>query len=184
MLSDRAYKEYLDIEAKRSAYEAEHAEEIEAARQEAMKLEESDLALPEDAREILKEGQAYILKVREYNDKIPDTEVMSDKLYQLENIMKRIFNQVRSVPSSSRELRRFMNYYLPTTDKLLGAYIDAQKAGDGENSKKTRLEIEKALDMINSAFEQLLDRMFETRAWDVSSDISVMQTMMAQDGLA
>jgi hypothetical protein len=109
---------------------------------------------------------------------------MSEKLYRLEGTMERIMEQVRKNPESASELRKLMSYYLPTTVKLLNAYkeLDKQAAG-GDNITKTKKEIEDALDTINDAFENLLDSMFRDIAWDVSSDISVMQTMLAQDGL-
>lgn len=178
MLTEKAYREYRSLDDQRTAAEREVAEK----EREKIELENSDL--PEDVKDILAEGQAYLLKVRNYNDEIPDTEPMSGKLYELENICKRIFAQVRKDPSSAKELRKFMNYYLPTTDKLLASYVDIAKQGvSGENLVSTRREIESAMDTINDAFERLLDKMFETTAWDVSSDISVMKTMMAQDGL-
>lgn len=77
-----------------------------------------------------------------------------------------------------------MDYYLPTTSKLLHAYIDLDRQGiAGENIKSTKKEIEDTLDTVNAAFERLLDSLFEDTAWDISSDISVMKTMMAQEGL-
>lgn len=175
MLTPEAYQEYSRLQAEREAFENEQA---------AQKKELSDSDLPEDVKTLLSEGQAYLLNVRNYNDEIPDTEPMSGKLYELENIMKRIFEQVRKDPSRAKELRKFMTYYLPTTDKLLASYVAACKQGtEGENIRTTKSEIESAMDVINDAFEHLLDKMFEDTAWDVSSDISVMKSMMAQDGL-
>ena len=109
---------------------------------------------------------------------------MSEKLYRLESTMDRIVEQVRKQPESAAELRKLMSYYLPTTVKLLSAYkeLDRQTVS-GENIVNTKKEIEDALDTINDAFEKLLDSLFQSMAWDVSSDISVMQTMFAQDGL-
>nr|MCR4901678.1 5-bromo-4-chloroindolyl phosphate hydrolysis family protein [Butyrivibrio sp.] len=134
--------------------------------------------------EIIKEGTAYIKKVREINDIIPDTQEMSNKLYKLEEIMNRIFEKVKEDPQSADELRKFMNYYLPTTTKLLDAYVDLDKQSvQGENIIQAKAQIEDAMDTINVAFENLLDSMFQDMAWDISSDISVMKTMMAQDGL-
>jgi hypothetical protein len=68
--------------------------------------------------------------------------------------------------------------------KLLQAYkeLDRQPAA-GENIRNTRREIREALGTINGAFDRLLDSLFQDMAWDISSDISVMKTMMAQDGL-
>lgn len=175
MLTDSVYKEYVRSEAARVA----------AAKEDALAAKEADRdPLPTDVRELVSEGNAYLRKVRDYNDLIPDTEEMSNKLYELENIMKRIFDKVKSEPKSAKELRRFMTYYLPTTEKLLAAYVDIQnQGGEGENVTNTRHEIENAMDVINNAFATLLDQLFQRTAWDVSSDISVMKTMMAQDGL-
>ena len=109
---------------------------------------------------------------------------MSNKLYRLENIMNRIFAQVEKDPDSAEELHKLMNYYLPTTKKLLMAYVELDKQPDvGENITKTKKEIDAAMDTINEAFENLLDSLFQDMAWDISSDISVMKSMMAQDGL-
>ena len=81
-------------------------------------------------------------------------------------------------------MRKLIEYYLPTTAKLLNAYIDLEKQPEvGDNIKNTKIEIENTLDTINDAFEKLLDSMFEDMAWDISSDINVMKNMMAQDGL-
>ena len=77
-----------------------------------------------------------------------------------------------------------MQYYLPTTVKLLEAYeqLDKQPV-QGENIRNSKREIEKTLDTLNVAFEKLLDSLFQDTAWDVSSDISVLQTRLAQEGL-
>ena len=111
-------------------------------------------------------------------------EEISSQLAHLEVTMKRIIDQVRKDPSSASNLRRLMVYYLPTTMKLLEAYgeLDRQPV-EGENIISTKQEIREALGTINDAFERLLDSMFQDMAWDISSDISVMKTMMEQDGL-
>ena len=134
--------------------------------------------------EILRQqAREYIQTIHQYNDDIPGVE-MSEKLYRLESTMDRIVEQVRQNPSSAPELRKLMSYYLPTTVKLLKAYKELDKQTvSGENITNTKQEIEDALDTINDAFENLLDSLFQNMAWDVSSDISVMQTMFAQDGL-
>jgi hypothetical protein len=77
-----------------------------------------------------------------------------------------------------------MSYYLPITRKLIDAYVELGEAGiDGENIAKTKLEIEMSLDTVNDAFETFLDSFYEDTAWDISSDITAMKTMMARDGL-
>ena len=139
--------------------------------------------MTEESRQLLKEGRSYIQHIRECNDAIPGEEI-SAKLYRLEEIMTRIFNQVEKQPQLAADLRKFMNYYLPTTAKLVEAYkeLDAQPV-EGDNISRTKKEIEETLDTINEAFEKLLDSFFEEKAWDISSDISVMKSMLKQDGM-
>ena len=172
ILTEEVYNQYQEIKA-----------QSEILRQQAEKENSADADLPENARAIIREGKEYIKTIHEYNDEIPGVE-MSEKLYRLESTMDRIVEQVRQNPSSAPELRKLMSYYLPTTVKLLKAYKELDKQTvSGENITNTKQEIENALDTINDAFEKLLDSLFQNMAWDVSSDISVMNTMFAQDGL-
>ena len=172
ILTEEVYNQYQQIRA-----------ESDRMRQEAEQENASDAELPANARAIIKEGREYIQAIHSLNDEIPGVE-MSEKLYRLESTMDRIVEQVRQQPESASELRKLMSYYLPTTVKLLSAYKELDKQTvDGDNIRNTKKEIEDALDTINDAFEKLLDSMFQDMAWDVSSDISVMQTMLAQDGL-
>lgn len=140
-------------------------------------------SIPEDVRAVLDKGNAYIRAIRQANDAIADPGV-SDKLSRMENIVTRIFEQVRRQPDLAHNLSMFMDYYLPTTAKLISAYqeMDAQPV-QGENIKSAKKEIEDSLDTINDAFERLLDSFFRDRALDVSTDISVMKTVLKQQGL-
>ena len=87
-------------------------------------------------------------------------------------------------PEKLPDIRKLMNYYLPTTLKLLDAYeeFDSQPV-QGENIKTAKQQIEQTLDTINIAFENLLDKLFTDEVLDVSSDISVLETMLKQEGL-
>ena len=177
MITDDAYNLYIGAEKDKLERE-KRALEKDAAKK-------ADLeGMSSEVRSIITEGDDYIKFVRKINDIIPDTEEMSDKLYRLEEIMNKIFAQVKKDNQSADELHKLMNYYLPTTRKLLSAYVELDKQPDaGENIVQTKKEISQAMDTINMAFEKLLDSMFQDMAWDISSDISVMKTMMAQDGL-
>ena len=200
MLSERMYNEYLRLERERQEQEAEEAkakmkERTEAnggvvADEEAFAKADADLRplpedakLPADARRIVEEGLLYTGRIRDANRAIDDEEI-SEELLHLETTMSRIIGQIRKEPFSAPNLRRLMVYYLPTTMKLLQAYIelDSQNSG-GENIVTTKQEIREALGTINVAFENLFDSLFQDMAWDISSDINVMKTMMAQDGL-
>lgn len=176
MLTQDVYNQYINMQK----------DQMEQQRQESARKAAEDAMSPAQRQyqRILEEGQSYINDIHRANDAIPD-EVMSDKLYRLEDIMRRIFTTAKEHPDSASDLRRLMDYYLPTTDKLLKAYIDLdQQPYGGENIDNTKKQIEDAMDTINDAFEQLLDSMYADMAWDVSSDISVMKTMLRQDGLA
>ena len=139
--------------------------------------------LSEEAKKVIEEGDRYIEEIRRSNDAIPGVEV-SNKMYHLENVIRRIFQRVEQHPELINDLHKFMDYYLPTTMKLLKAYEELDKQDvEGENIKTAKQEIENTLDTINTAFENLLDSFYKDTAWDVSTDISVLKTMLAQEGL-
>ena len=99
-------------------------------------------------------------------------------------IVTKIFNRVKEKPDLAPDLRKFMEYYLPTTWKLIDAYrVLDQQSIQGENISSSKKEIRDTLDTINEAFENLLDRFFQDTAWDISTDISALQMMLAQEGL-
>lgn len=139
--------------------------------------------LSPECRELMEEGEKYIHHIHECNEKISG-KVISAKLDRLELVITRIFREVEKDPDSVSDMRKMMSYYLPTTSKLLDAYceLDSQPI-TGQNIENTKKEIEKALDTINTAFENFLDSFYEEKAWDISSDISVLNTMLAQEGL-
>ena len=139
--------------------------------------------LSPECRELMEEGKKYIRHIHECNEKISG-KVISAKLDRLELVITRIFREVEKDPGSVSDMKKMMSYYLPTTSKLLNAYceLDSQPI-TGQNIENTKKEIEKALDTINTAFENFLDSFYEEKAWDISSDISVLNTMLAQEGL-
>lgn len=138
--------------------------------------------LPE-VREVLDKGNAFIAEIHRCNDLIPGFEI-SEKISRIELIVQRIFERAASHPEIIPDLKKMMDYYLPMTVKLLNAYadMDAQPV-QGETIRASKHEIEQTLDTLNLAFEKLLDSVFEDTALDVSSDISVLQTLLAQEGL-
>lgn len=172
-----------DIRKRRS--EAETAKRADAPKQaEAPKPKaEEKRNLSPECRELIEEGKRYIFHIHDCNERIPD-ETMSAKLDRLELVITRIFREAEKDPEIVSELKKLMSYYLPTTKKLLDAYceMDMQPIR-GQNIENTKKEIENALDTVNTAFENLLDSLFEETAWDISSDISVLNTMLAQEGL-
>lgn len=193
MLTDEVYKEYLRSEAYMQSTASAVKTEEEAPQQQNASTDEEqekvdyytiDPKLPKDVQDILKEGIEYLHKIRYFNDLIPDTETMSDKLYTLEATALSIFKKLKETPDIAGDLRKFMAYYLPTTEKLLQSYVNLRKQSQSiENIANAQKEIEEATDVINDAFVKLLNQLFESTSWDIASDISVMKTMMKQDAL-
>lgn len=180
LLTDGAISQYREFELGRQQQEEERRRQEEMAAAEMQKPG----SLSAEARSILTEGNAYIKRVREVNDEIPDDLPMSAKLYRLEDIMNQIFRRLKAHPENAKNLRKFMDYYLPTTTRLLEAYLELDKQeAQSENISGPMREIEATMDTITDGFTKLLDSMYQDMAWDVSSDISVMKTMMKQDGL-
>lgn len=177
IVSHDTYREYEAIQSQR---EEQQKLEQELKAQQSREPQQGEAG---EAAKIVAEGKAYIRRIRECNDAIPGEEI-SQKISRMEMLVRRIFDRVGQHPETVEEIHRLMVYYLPTTVKLLEAYIelDAQPV-DGENIRASKHEIEHTLDTLNTAFEKLLDSLFEHVAWDVSSDISVLQTMLAQEGL-
>lgn len=172
--SDETYRHY-----QQSLLQYEERKRLEAAEQK--KTQESGHT-PE-VQEVLDRGNAFIAQIRKCNDAIPGREI-SDKITRMELIVQRIFQRADTNPEVVPDLKKMMDYYLPMTVKLLRAYaqMDAQPV-QGENIQASKKEIEATLDTLNLAFEKLLDELFEDTALDISSDISVLQTLLAQEGL-
>ena len=145
---------------------------------------ENGRKLSPEAEEVLRTGKAYVEKIRACNDAIPGEEI-SEKISRMELVIGKIFDRAERHPENIDDLRKLMEYYLPTTVKLLEAYEElSRQPVQGENIKSSQREIEDTLDTLNEAFERLFDSMFQDTAWDVSTDISVLKTMLAQEGLA
>ena len=122
-------------------------------------------------------------ELRRVNDAIPDEE-MSDKISRLEAVSAKIFEQAKSDPEKLPQMRKFMDYYLPTSLKLLNTYAELDNQGvEGENISESKRRIEQTMDTLVKAFENQLDRLFASDALDVSTDIDVMQNMLRADGL-
>ena len=127
--------------------------------------------------------QKILDELRRVNDAIPDEE-MSDKISRLEAVSAKIFEQAKSDPDKLPQMRKFMDYYLPTSLKLLNTYAELDKQGiEGENISESKHRIEQTMDTLVKAFEHQLDRLFASDALDVSTDIDVMQNMLRADGL-
>ena len=139
--------------------------------------------LSPEVQEVLDKGNEFLDKIHKSNDAIPGVEI-SAKISRMELIVEKIFERAQKHPEIIPDLKKMMNYYLPMTVKLLDAYEEMDRMPvQGENIQSSKKEIEDTLDTLNQAFEKLLDYVFQDTAWDVSSDISVLHTLLAQEGL-
>ena len=133
--------------------------------------------------EMIAQGRASVKRIQELNDEIPDFKV-SAQLKQIEILTSSIIDQVEKKEDKLRQTRQFMNYYLPTTIKLLEQYVQLQDVGmKGENIENGMKRIEDMLDKVIVAFQQQLDSLFESDVVDITADIQVMEQMMAAEGL-
>ena len=172
--SDETYQNYetsrLELEARQKAQAKEQAEQVQSA-------------VSPKVQEVLDRGNAYLREIRRCNDEIPGEEI-SAKISRMESIVQRIFERAEAHPEIIPDLKKLMDYYLPMTIKLLNAYADMDRQPiQGETIQASKKEIDATLDTLNLAFEKLLDSVFQDTAMDVSSDISVLQTLLAQEGL-
>ena len=174
MLSESVYKDYDRLKRQQEADEANaRAAEAERLSNEA----KSEL------EQMVDEGMAAVDKLHKLNDDIPG-EVISQKLYVLEDLLKQIFARVREHPEQMDRMHKLMDYYLPTMLKLVEAYAEYDKvSAPGPEILQAKGEIEKTLDTINEAFTQLLNNLFQDSVWDVTSDAKVLTTMLTQEGL-
>ena len=129
------------------------------------------------------EFEQSLREIRRLNDDIDDAGV-SARIDRIGELTAGIFRVLREEPERADEVKKFMNYYLPTTIKLLKSYaLMEEQSYQGENIVAARRRIEQILDSLVTAFEQQQDRLFRATALDVDADIEVLETMMAKDGL-
>ena len=131
----------------------------------------------------LEASRALLHKLHAANDAIAD-EAISAKLDRMEDVGLMILNRVAEQPGVATQVRRFMNYYLPTAEKLLSTYTRLQAAGiSGKQVTGTMQTVENSLSMIVTAFEKQLDSLYKDESLDISTDIDVLETMMKADNL-
>ena len=133
---------------------------------------------------LMKERDRALSEMRRLNEAIEDPDI-SAQIDKLETLTSRIIDHVAAHPEKLSQIRKFLNYYLPTTIKLLNAYDRMGSAGvSGEHIGGTMKKIEDMLSTIILSFEKQLDSLFEGDALDISADITVMENLLAQEGLA
>ena len=179
---DKGYfggKAYLNVELG-YLFRSSGAGEAFRQRFEEAVQEEAEAASPPPKE--AEEGYSGILRnIRRANDQIADP-VLSAKIDRLEEIAAKIFRAVEEDPRKAGRIDTFLNYYLPTTQKLLDSYATFEAAGvEGENLRQAKQRIETTMDSIVKGFEHQLDELYQADAMDVDSDIRVMEHMLRRD---
>ncbi len=171
------YKTYVQyLETMKHVKEQQESEERE-------KEKWANLEGGAELKEAIDEGKNYIRTIKTANDILPEEEI-SEKLDQLEQVTTKIFDYVEQHPEKLPEIRKFMCYYMPITLKLVKAYQKFDQQGVNTSEiEQTKLEIKGTLDTINKAYQNLLKKLMQTDILDISSDISALETILAQEGL-
>lgn len=172
-ITDEVYNDYLNLKK----------QEIEDKKKEQRLEEEIKNLSDKDVQSTLKVGRDYIKEIKSVKNELYREEI-SMKLDKLSNVSEEILKQIEKNPKKVEEVNKFINHYLPITLKLINSYeeLNAQSL-QGENIQKAKIEIEESIDLINKAFENLLDDLFEDIRLDISTDISVLKTLFKQEGL-
>ena len=170
MLGDEVYEEYLNS---MKAYSERSKEEADNT----VDQDKSELSL------VIENGEKYISEIESVNYSLRGNNIYT-KLNEMANITKNIIDNVRKNPDNLPLVKKFFNHYLPISLKLIYSYRELNtQTIEGENIRKAKNEIENSIDLINTAFRKLLDNLFEDVVLDVSSDISVLETLFTQEGL-
>lgn len=136
-----------------------------------------------DVDALLERGRAMIMDIREENKKIPD-EGLTDKLTQLENQCAEIFRAVYDKPAKAVQIRKFMEYYLPTTLKMVKSYrVLGERNMAGQDVAAARRRIDDALGVVLKGCQKMLDNLYRDDVLDITTDIDVLEQMLKRDGL-
>lgn len=188
---EAAYNRAVEAEKAKDDAKRKEAEEA-AAKALAKKKSEQTLMdkynVPRTARtgdsaidKMLDDEELAIAEMRRLDDNIEDEKV-SAQIVHLEDVTRKITNYVVSHPDKRKEVRRFFSYYLPTTIKLLNSYDRADNTGiAGTNIDGTKGQVEDMMDKALEAFDKQLDALYADEAMDVSTEIKVMEGLLAQD---
>ena len=160
------------------------AEQREKEKQETEKAVAAGTSYSPEVSAILAEGNRALSEMGRLYMSIKDPEVRG-KINEIMRITDKIAQDAISDPSDIPQIKKFMNYYLPTTIKLLNAYDRMSAQGiEGENLDKSMKSINDMLDTAIEAYKKRLDSLFANQALDIETDIQVMNTMLAREGLS
>jgi len=169
----------------RRAREAEEAARKAAEEEERLRREAaSRIPLTGDptADAVITKGQEMIQTIRDENAAIPDPTLSA----QMEDLCERclqIFRTVSDAPSKAPQVRKFMNYYLPTTLKMLANYRTMQDRGvSAAEMRSARDTTVRGMNMILTACQKQIDNLHKDTMMDISTDIDVLEQMLKRDG--
>lgn len=132
---------------------------------------------------LIEEGRDRLDSLRAAGAALKDEKLVRP-IERMVNAGEGVLNALEKDVSQAQAVRRFMNYYLPTADKLVASYrMMLETEGAGENIARAMRSIENSMGMIADAFEKQLDNLFKNHTLDIETDIEVLETMMAADGL-
>lgn len=170
IVSNEVFEKY---KSKQAFYDRYYRKQIEERNR---MMERTD-----EMKNVISQGNYYIDRLQESNKIIKD-KIISQKLDRMEQIVRMIFHEVDINPKQVDKLGLCLNYYLPTMEKLLDAYIDiCDSQSKNKREAKTKKDIEYALDTLNESFERILDRFYDEKEMDIASDIAVLEVMAKQD---
>jgi len=135
------------------------------------------------ADQMISEGRQVLLEIGKIKKKIKKAEILG-QISRIEEISGQIFSFISQNPEDVGQLRKFLNYYLPTVLKLLNSYERlSNESVRGSNIASSLQHIEEILGTVVVAFEKQLDNLYQAEALDISTDITVLEGMLAQEGL-
>ena len=132
----------------------------------------------------IEQARGQLDQLAKYNDALPDPAI-SARLDRMVRAGHAILSELEKRPDKSAQVRRFLNYYLPASEKLMANYVSLDQApAKGENIQSAMRSVEDNLEMIASAFERQLDSLYRDTTFDMEADISVLETILRSEGLA
>ena len=173
-LDEKTEKLYLTVEDYRAAQETAAAPQVQPQPEPAPEQREETPLNLETARRFS--------AVLEQEKQLMQDELARDELDHMQKTANAICDWLEAHPESLPKARRFAEYYIPTTLKLLHTYNDVQ-GQQGANAESIRRDIAGILHTLNQAFDNLYDNLLSDVAMDVSSEIAALQGMLANDGL-
>ncbi len=181
---DRGYfgpRAYVDHVRGLLVIRPEDMREVYRAEDEAQAAKEQEQKAAEEAAR--SEYDRYVELIRQANEDIRD-EVMSAKIERMQIATASIFREIEEHPEKKSQINRFMNYYLPTTLKLLKSYARIEQQGvTGENMAKAKADIERIAETLAAGYEKQLDNLYQAEAMDIAGDVNVIENMMRRHGL-